>query len=124
MHAVLTSDAQRNHSSKVIRGHYFLFTNEEKVGQFKNSCITIVLKTSTKISKFLGNKTASKTPSFQESSAKHPLLTKHLCAQALTLKKRERVLQDGFMKITIKSGTPAQKVIRDPNKDITVCCTV
>lgn len=27
------------------------------------------------------------------------------------------------MKITITSGTPAQKAVRDPDKDMTVCCT-
>lgn len=62
LNAVSTSDAQTNHSSKVIGGHHFLFTDEEKLGQFKNSCITIVLKAFTKTSKSLGNKTASYIP--------------------------------------------------------------
>lgn len=45
------------HPVKSQWGHHFLLT-DEKLGQAKNSCITIVLKTITKTAISLGNKSA------------------------------------------------------------------
>lgn len=123
LNAVLTSDAQKNHSSKVIGGHHFLFTNEEKLGQFKNSCSTIVLKTSTKANKSLGTKTASKIPThFRKASQSSSVnqTSTSICSSTKPEKEGAFYKEGGLVKITINSGTPALKAVRDPDKDMTV----
>lgn len=63
---------------------HFLFRDENKLGQSKNSCIIIVLKTFTKIGKSHENETASNSPRYsfvlnrisgQSVQSKQPLLS-------------------------------------------------